>query len=237
MTLDTQWSLVMVTRKNLLIMLAVLGLSWQSLSACTIFMITDGNVVLVGNNEDWLDPNGQVHFIPPSDGKHGIVYFGHSNGYAQGGMNDRGLFFDHAATRPLEVTQGAHKPSTNVFQLMNKVMRECSTVDEALDLFDSYNLSFMAKHQTLICDRNGDSVIIEGDEIIRKTGNFQAVTNFYQSKTRSTGFWGEVSNLFGSGSHPTSVRCKRYKTALKMLSEMVEPSVEGVRDILNAVHQ
>lgn len=227
----------MTTCRTLVIALAMIAMSSRSLSACSIFMISDENVVLVGNNEDWSDPNGKVHFVPPSEGRHGIVYFGHSNGFAQGGMNDQGLFFDYAATSQLKVTKSTGKPEVTAGVLIDKVMAECATVDQALAVFDMYNLSFMGKHQTLICDKNGDSAIIEGDEIIRKNGRFQVVTNFYQSKTNSKGGLRALANLFRSNAHPTSIRCERYKTASTMLTNMSQPSVEGVRDVLAAVHQ
>ena len=227
----------MTTSRTLVIALAVIALNSPLLSACTIFMISDGKVVLVGNNEDWSDPNGKVRFVPSSEGRHGIVYFGHSNGFAQGGMNDQGLFFDYAATSRLKVTRSTDKPRAASGFLMDKVMAECATVEEAIAVFDAHNLSFMEKHQTLICDKNGDSAIIEGDEIIRKKGRFQVVTNFYQSKTNSKGFLNSRSNLFRSNTHPTSIRCPRYKTATAMLAKLNQPSVEGVRDVLSAVHQ
>ena len=227
----------MTTCRTLVIALAVIGMSFRSLSACSIFMISGENVVLVGNNEDWSDPNGKVRFVPSTEGRHGIVYFGHSNGFAQGGMNDQGLFFDYAATDRLEVTQSTDKPEVASGTLMDKVMAECGTVDEALAVFDKYDLRFMEKHQTLICDRNGDSAIIEGDEIIRKKGRFQVVTNFYQSKIKSKGVLNSVASFFQSNTHPTSIQCKRYKTASAMLAKMNRPSVEGMRDVLAAVHQ
>ena len=34
----------------------------------------------------------------------------------------------------------------------------------------------------MFSDKSGDSVIIEGDEFVRKEGSFQVVTNFYQSR-------------------------------------------------------
>lgn len=168
-------------------------------------MNTDGNVVLVGNNEDWRDSNSSVYFKSPSEGRNGNVYFLNRQGHAQGGMNDQGLFFDYAATKRLKVVQSADKPQVTDGKLMDRVMSECGTVHEALALFDTYDLGFMGRHQTLIFDKNGDSVIIEGDEIIKKKGSFQVVTNFYQSRTQSKGVFNAVSNYFQSGTHPTSV--------------------------------
>ncbi len=128
----------------LVITFAMIGMSTRSLLACTIFMSANSDIVLVGNNEDWSCPNGLVNFLPASEGKHGVVYFGHTTGWAQGGMNDQGLFYDYAATKRLTVTQSSHKPQLHAYEIINRVMTECSTVDEALAVFDIYYLSFMA---------------------------------------------------------------------------------------------
>jgi len=62
--------------------------------ACTGFMMTDGEIVLVGNNEDSKIPYTRVRFIPAENERFGRVYFGYDNWSPQGGMNDQGLFFD-----------------------------------------------------------------------------------------------------------------------------------------------
>ena len=91
-------------------------------------------------------------------------------------MNDQGLFFDILLTEPLEIKLSKEKP---IFKgnFFDKFMAECATVKEVLDLFDNYNLEFMLKFQFFVVDRTGDSVIIEGDHTIRKTGSYQVVTN------------------------------------------------------------
>jgi hypothetical protein len=63
--------------------------------ACTAFMMAEGDVVLVGNNEDSKIPYTRVWFIPAEKDRFGRVYFGYDNWYPQGGMNDQGLFFDY----------------------------------------------------------------------------------------------------------------------------------------------
>lgn len=187
---------------------------------CTVFFASNGCIVLGGNNEDGSNPNTKVWFLPPEDGKYGRVYFGYDNFVPQGGMNDQGLFFDFTATPPLEVVQSKGK---EIYKgnLMDKIMEECATVEEALKVFDKYNLQSMRRSQTFIGDRKGNSAIIEGDEILRKTGKYQALTNFYQSKVKS-------------GEYP----CERYNIALEMLEKNKNKiSVDLFRRILAAVHQ
>lgn len=187
---------------------------------CTIFMAVDDDQVLFGNNEDWMDPCGAIRYIPAAKGKYGVIYFSHSNLHPQGGMNDQGLCFDYAATGRLRVTGSSRKPK-HEGSLMDRVMRECATVKEALAMHDRYNLSFMEKHQTLVCDASGDSAIIEGDVVLRKKGAYQVTTNFYRSKTPSK-----------------RITCPRYKIANGLLGKKGRKlTVEAMRDVLAAAHQ
>ena len=81
----------------LLAIWAVCSIGAGDAGACTIFMGTTGDLTLVGNNEDWSDTETKVWFLVAEEGKYGRVYFGFNNGWAQGGMNDQGLFFDWVA--------------------------------------------------------------------------------------------------------------------------------------------
>jgi hypothetical protein len=93
------------------------------------------------------------------------------------------LFFDFFATKPLEVKLSKEKPK---FQgpMIDTMLAECATVGEVLDMFGQYNLEWMSKLQMFLVDKAGDAAVIEGDHIIRKSGSYQVVTNFYQSKVQ-----------------------------------------------------
>jgi tetratricopeptide (TPR) repeat protein len=73
--------------------------------SCTAFLASHRDVVLAGNNEDYINPQTRVRFVPSEDGRLGRIYFGFDNLYLQGGMNERGLFFDGFATAPRKVVQ------------------------------------------------------------------------------------------------------------------------------------
>lgn len=201
------------------IFLLLIVLPIASLFSCTMFTCTKNGITLVGNNEDWRNPNTKMWFILPENGKYGIVYFGFDNLSPQGGMNDQGLVFDYMATQPLEVKNSLHK-ETYRGNLMHKVMRECATVEEALKMIDNYNLRYFRRFQVMIVDKSGDSAIIEGDVIHRKKGGFQVCTNFYLSQLKE----GE------------DIPCDRYKIATKLLSKN-EVTVDAFRNILAAIHQ
>ncbi len=45
----------------------------HQLSACTVFYAAKGNVVLAGNNEDFLNAEAYIQFLPAEAGKHGRI--------------------------------------------------------------------------------------------------------------------------------------------------------------------
>ena len=149
---------------------------------CTGFLVTDGDVVLAGNNEDYVNPQTKVWLVPAGDGRFGRIYFGFDNLSPQGGMNERGVFFDGFATAPRKVVRSTGKP-VYPGSLIDKVMAECATVEDVLATFEKYNLEFMERAMLMFGDATGDAVIIEGDDVVRRQGRFQVVTNFYQSQT------------------------------------------------------
>jgi len=186
--------------------------------ACTAFYAVQGETILAGNNEDYVNPRTKVRFVPAQDGRYGRIYFGFDDLYPQGGMNDRGLFFDGFATALRKVVRSTDKP-VYTGALIDTVMAECATVEEVLAVFEKYNLEFMERAMLMFGDATGDSAIIEGDDVVRKQGRFQVVTNFYQSQTPA-------------GQEP----CERYRIAVRMLENADEISVPLCRRILSAVH-
>ena len=193
---------------------------------CTAFMMADGERVLVGNNEDYYIPHTRVWFIPAETGSYGRVFFGYDNWYPQGGMNDQGLFFDGFSTNPLEVERSKEKPKFRG-RFLETMMATCATVKEAVGFFGRHNLEFMRTFQIFVADKTGDAAVVEGDEIIRKHGSFQVVTNFYVSKVNE--------NRRPCEWHRRS--CLRYKRAQNMLAESDTASVALFRKILDATHQ
>jgi hypothetical protein len=192
--------------------------------ACTAFLVASDTQVLFGNNEDFWNPATKMWFVPAEDGGHGAVFFGFDDLSPQGGMNEAGLAFDGFATEAKPVTGSAGKVGFNG-NLVLKVMAECATVDEVLEVFAQYNLAMMERFMLMFADATGDSVIIEGDEFIRKIGAFQVVTNFYQSEDP------EGKNAYGEGK-----ACSRFKMANDMLEGARHVDVSQARRILDAVH-
>ncbi len=194
---------------------------WNAQQSCTIIYASDGTTVLAGNNEDYISPFGTIWFLPAENGKFGRVYFGwKDNGryFPQGGMNDQGLFYDAATAKTVIVPPDTNKIPYNG-ALILKAMEECSSVEEALKLFDQYDTAGPWGGQYLIGDRFGNSAIIEPLTIIRKKGKYQIVTNFYQSEVP-----------------PEHITDARYRLASGIFDESEQISITLFRRILNAVH-
>jgi len=207
--------------KSLIILILILLLThFTSLIPCTVFFATDGVVVLGGNNEDWSDPNTMFWFIPSSSGKYGWVKFGFAGGYPQGGMNDQGLFWDATACGYLEMPFSETNKEKHDGSLMQRVMEECSSINEALIIFQNYYCDDQYRAQYLVGDKTGVSIIVEGDSIIRMSDSYQVMTNFYQSHPELGGF-----------------PCWRYETAVSMLSGGNEISANLFGSVLSVTHQ
>lgn len=192
--------------------------------ACTAFIVEDENNILVGNNEDWAKEDVSVHFIPAEGEKFGRVFFVYKD-IIRGGMNDKGLFFDYFSVSILP-SPSEYLPYRD--DLSKKIMEKCATVEDVLKTLDIHHIEYLKNgSQIFIADRTGSSAIIEGDNIIRKEGRFQIVTNFHQSKVAKES---KPCQWYKLG-------CNRYKTALNMLNVSQEVSVNYSRDILKATHQ
>ncbi len=195
----------------------------DSAEGCTIVMIAKGKVVLAGNNEDWKNPKTKIWFIPASNGEYGRVCVGFDDLNPQGGMNDQGLFLDANALGPTGWKPIEGKPNFPG-HLLDRILAECATVEDAIALCDKYNIAGLAQARFPIADRTGASIVVEYGkgkvQYVRKTGAFQIATNFV------------ITNVKGEN-YP----CTRYRTADKMLKNVDNVSLDLVRAVLSATHQ
>ena len=93
-------------------------------------------------------------------------------------------------------------------------------MEEALAVFDKYYLAFMEDFQLMFGDSQGNSAILEGDEVIYKDGDYQIMTNFYQSQLPEGIFPG-----------------RRYRTAESMFERISDISLELFKMVLDETHQ
>ena len=207
------------TFKYLLITLLLIILVKKT-DSCTIFYIEKDGVILAGNNEDWSNPTSMMFFYPASDGKHGWVKFGWGSGFPQGGMNDCGLFWDGTSGPYLEMPVSEAGKTKLQIPIMQKVIEECGNIDEAKNIFEKFFCEDQYKAQYLVGDSGGNSIIVEGDNILDKENDYQVLTNFYQSNP-------------DLGGYP----CWRYKNAIEMLSENFELNPYFIGSVLASTHQ
>ena len=198
---------------------AALGFN-QVVLACTAFCATGGaGQVLVGNNEDWSNPHTKIWFVPAKAGSYGRVYVGFDDLWPQGGMNERGLWFDGFAAPPVKATGSSDLPSFPG-NIVDKAMAECATVEEVVRLFGQYNRSFLRDGILMFADASGDAVSIEPDAMVRKTRNHFVQTNFHQSRSQR------------------GAPDKRFALATEMLERAGDDiSVDLFRRILAGTHQ
>jgi hypothetical protein len=184
--------------------LALFFLLSVPVQACTIFVITDEQQALFCNNEDWSNPKTRIWFVKKA-GHYGCAYVGFDNGWAQGGMNTKGLTFDWVAgfKEKWEPDPNSKPAKGNPSQRM---LETCSTVEDAIAFFQNHREPSFSYAKILIADRTGTSVIIGA-----KDGRIDI-----QQMKKSRGF--------GYGDQVVS----------KMITEIPEPNLVNATKILRA---
>ncbi len=192
--------------------------------SCLIVVISDGQRVLVGNHEDWFARDARVIFTPPQKGTYGHVLFDFaSEGYAQGGMNTQGLFFDGTATPYVPISF----PDKPVFDgyIWKALLEKCANIEEALDFLTNFKLPDLEAAHILLADRSGQSIVLgayDGELTIHsQKAPYYVLTNFNPTDPE---YGGETA-------------CPRYHKAVEMLEINASVSIETVRSILSETHQ
>lgn len=191
-----------------------------NLYPCTIFYSSQNGIILAGNNEDWKDPNTKMWFYPSTDSTYGWVKFGFESGFPQGGMNDQGLFWDGTSNPYLAMPDAEANKILFDGPLMQKVITESASVMESLEIFNHYYCADQYRAQYLLGDSTGNSMIVEGDNVLFNENGFQVLTNFYQS----------YPDL---GGYP----CWRYETAVEHLQDCDSLTTWFAEMVLASTHQ
>jgi penicillin V acylase-like amidase (Ntn superfamily) len=170
-----------VRRQWSVVPLLILGLSIPGV-ACTFFSYTGADLVLFGNSEDHYDENTFLWYVPGSDDEYGCLFLGFSTGFAQGGVNTAGLAFDAAGIDSTPLNDHPELPTPDPMNFCEIVLRHCGTVDEAIALISSYNLSYVTMAQFQFTDATGASVVVApgpNREIafVRSEGTYEVTTN------------------------------------------------------------
>jgi hypothetical protein len=167
-------------KKILGITLILASLIAHPVKSCTIVAISKPNCVLVGNNEDWSDPDSKVWFQSPEKDKYGRVYFGFKNGWTQGGVNEKGLFFDWVAAFQEEAPIDLSSKKLSAGNLCETILEKASTVEEAIKYYEIYAEPSFSKSRIMYVDAAGNSAIIGWEnrkvKIWRKEGWYQVLS-------------------------------------------------------------
>lgn len=130
--------------------------------------------MLFCNNEDFNNPVTRIWFVPAEAGRYGCVYVGFDNGWAQGGMNEKGLAFDWVAGyegSPVVYTD--EKKATG--NPSERMLESCANVYEAIAFFKEYREPSFPYAKILVADPGGTSVMIESRDgilnFVIKTGS------------------------------------------------------------------
>ena len=189
-------------------------------SACTIFYLSNDSLILAGNNEDWKDPASKMWFYPGEQGKLGWVKFGWGSGFPQGGINEKGLFWDATSGPYLAMPDAESHKEKYPGPLMQKIIEECADVEDAKFVLSGYYCEDQYKAQYLIGDAGHHAVIVEGDSIITMSDDYLILTNFYHSHPELGGY-----------------PCWRYDLAKSIVEECGHYSAYVAGSILSATHQ
>jgi tetratricopeptide (TPR) repeat protein len=182
-------------------------------------------IVLVGYNEDFLELRTKIWFLAAEKGAHGCMIWGFDRAIYpyQGGVNDRGLFVDlNALTIPSGWKADPKKADLNTdMDLIEYIVKNIATVDEAIDFFEKYNIDLNYIMIT-IADAKGKSVIFEWAngqlQIIQKEQSYQICTN----------------DLLAPTGIPFSHSDRRWVIADNILRNQTTPSVDLMRRVLSA---
>lgn len=196
---------------------------------CTIISgkAKDG-VVWAGNNEDYyFDFDTYLNVLAPEGEKLGAVSFtyGSPDNFVQGGVNERGLFFDFNSLPPIPSSQFEDWGERQEFpegedKLVEHILRTASSVHDAIELIEKYEID-LASAQMHLADRAGNLAIVNASGIRLSEAAHQTSTNF---------------NVFTRGPYSGGRVCWRYPLAEKMFEER-EIGFETVRNILDATRQ
>ena len=216
---------IMKPASRSLVIICMLGLLWPLVpadgSACTLVKMTVKGRTVVGNNEDFSNPDTRIWFEPGTGAQFGAVYVGYNSLMPEGGVNEAGLMFDAFGmpNKPLQDTSG--KAPVFELDLKKAIMKECSTVGQVKALIGKYNLYFWSHAVWVFVDRAGDYLVVDGDSRTLGNNRYFVQTNFRQSELNEE----------------KAIPCLRYLKAMALLKNRCEATTEYCTTLMDSVHQ
>lgn len=164
---DMPTSILKIDRMRVLLIIFLLLPILPKMSlACSVLYYVDaktGKIYVVNSEDYWLDVDAYIQIEPSSKKAYARLWYGWDN-FAQGGINEQGLFFDAAVTPEQERIKGYGNPKNN---LGDRLLASCSTVQEALDFLEKEKIALNDSHM-MFGDNTGKAVVVEWVEGERK---------------------------------------------------------------------
>jgi len=152
-------------KPTIILTLLLLLVSPFRADACTIFSMVEGDKVYVGNNEDWYIPHPRYRILPGNEGTYGRIIFSYANNWGQGGMNEKGLFFDWILQPGASSNWKEDPAKENLYgNLSEKILAECASVEEALKYYEAYNEPIFETSYIALIDTSGETVFVSWEE-------------------------------------------------------------------------
>jgi hypothetical protein len=192
----------------------------QNAISCSMFKITKHGKTMVGNNEDYWNPNTRIWFEKGKAGEYGAAYVGFDNFWPQGGMNQAGLVFDGFAMnfKAINNTEGKKELNINFLKI---IMRQCATVGDVKKYFTQYDLSGLESSMFLFIDKSGKYLVVEGDSLITGNNEYYVLSNFYPS---------EIKN-------ESEIDIPCYHKGKKLLDSRTDTSLSFCASVMDSMHQ
>ncbi len=216
---------ISIVFKNLCSLLLFVVFSINSSQACLILCLKDKDHTIIGNHEDWFEDNAAIKINSSNEHRYGSLIFTFlDEKWAQGGINEEGLFFDAAYTpyqKIISVPERIHFEG----YIWQEVLDKCASVDEAIKLLSAYQLPDLEEAHIFLADANGNAIVLGVKE-----GNIEIKT-IEESHLLQTNFnpW-----------HPElseETKCWRYEKSEELIMINDAPTVDNMRNILSQTHQ
>lgn len=190
--------------------------------ACSIIYYVDPSTgkIYVANNEDyWYDTKAYIQIEPGSSKEHARLWYGWDK-FAQGGVNEHGLFFDAAVTPRQEIPEGFSNP--NGRNVGDEILAFCRNVEEAVNYLENEKIAVSEGHM-MLGDSKGNAVVLEwvnGEiRVVRMQENYLIATNFLLSE-----------------SDPDQIECPRYRSIEERVKQLKTSESEvDLRAVGNAI--
>ncbi len=207
--------------KRTIFIILLLTLCSISATACSILYYIHpetGHIYVINNEDYWYDTDAYIQINPASDDEYARLWYGWDD-FAQGGVDEQGLFFDSANVPKQKKVKGGKKPKGN---LGDRLLAQCKNVVEALAFIEKGNLA-LTDSNLFLGDSSGNAVIVEWVEgkkqVIHIAGNQLVSTNYLHSDP-------------AAGNYP----CPKYQSIENRIHELESSTNEyGFLEVANCI--